>query len=342
MRTMAVLLALAGLGAATFAAAAGPERVDILPGEGVLNATLYRPSGDGPFPAVIALHGCGSLADRSGSIVPHYQDWGERLAAAGFVVLFPDSHGSRGLRSQCRVREGTVRVRRERLADAHAARRWLQSQSWVAADRISLLGWSSGANTTLWAVRPRAQVRDGKPDFRSAVAFYPGCRRLRDQAWSARIPTLILIGTADDWTPASACQQMVAGARGPQCRRNDRHLSRRPSRLRPPQSRPACAHRARLHARRLRARPCRNRSRRARGCAQARAGVAHAVMSRRPAWFTFRTDCLVRSRRGRRGCAARGSAAAVLSPSATAPTRPSANSMSSRMPGLTAAAARAA
>ena len=28
------------------------------------------------------------------------------------------------------------------------------------------------------------------------------------------MPTLILIGSADDWTPAAACQQMVAGARG--------------------------------------------------------------------------------------------------------------------------------
>jgi len=35
-----------------------------------------------------------------------------------------------------------------------------------------------------------------------------------ETAWSARVPTLILIGSADDWTPAAACQQMVAGARG--------------------------------------------------------------------------------------------------------------------------------
>jgi dienelactone hydrolase len=27
------------------------------------------------------------------------------------------------------------------------------------------------------------------------------------------VPTLILVGAADDWTPASVCQQMVAGAR---------------------------------------------------------------------------------------------------------------------------------
>jgi len=214
MRVIAVILALAGAGAASVAAAAGPERVDIIPGEGVLYAFLYRPAGPGPFPAVVALHGCSSLAERSGAIAARYKDWGERLAAAGLVVLFPDSYGSRGLRTQCRARQETVRVWRERVADANAARRWLQRQSWVIPDRISLLGWSSGANTALWAVRPRAQVRDGKPDFRSAAVFYPGCRRLRDQAWSARIPTLILIGTADDWTPAKVCEQMVEGARG--------------------------------------------------------------------------------------------------------------------------------
>ena len=49
-------------------------------------------------------------------------------------------------------------------------------------------------------------------DFRSAVTLYPGCRKLRETAWSARVPTLILIGGADDWTPAAVCQQMVTGA----------------------------------------------------------------------------------------------------------------------------------
>ncbi len=63
-------------------------------------------------------------------------------------------------------------------------------------------------------MRPNAAPRDGGADFRSAVALYPGCRRLRQTAWSARVPTLILIGAADDWTLASTCQQMVAGARG--------------------------------------------------------------------------------------------------------------------------------
>ena len=68
-----------------------------------------------------------------------------------------------------------VRAFVERVDDAAAARRWLQRQPYVIKDRVSLLGWSNGAIATLWAVQPRKMRRDGLPDFRSAVAFYPGC-----------------------------------------------------------------------------------------------------------------------------------------------------------------------
>ena len=45
-------------------------------------------------------------------------------------MLFPDSFGSRGLPSQCTVRERSVRTARERVTDAIAARHWLQGQTW--------------------------------------------------------------------------------------------------------------------------------------------------------------------------------------------------------------------
>jgi dienelactone hydrolase len=212
MRCIAALIALASIAAV----ASASEPVEIKQGDFTLRAVLFRPSGTGPFPAVVALHGCGGLADRSGPITSRFQDWADRLAAAGFAVLFPDSFSSRGLRTQCRVRERKARASRERVDDANAARNWLQSQPWVSADRVSLIGWSNGATSALWAVRPKngKEEKEKTPDFRSAVAFYPGCNRLGKSAWSARIPTLILIGAADDWTPAKTCQRMVEGARG--------------------------------------------------------------------------------------------------------------------------------
>jgi hypothetical protein len=40
--------------------------------------------------------------------------------------------------------------------------------------------------------------------FRAAVAFYPVCERI-----SGPMPTLILIGENDDWTPADACRRLT-------------------------------------------------------------------------------------------------------------------------------------
>ncbi len=195
-------------------AAAAFEQVDIPDGALTLHATLYRPDGDGPFPAVVALHDCGGFTQRPTTQAQLYSEWAKRLVGNGFVVLFPDSFASRGLGSQCRERNRKVRASRERVADANAARHWLAAQGYVRPDHISLLGWSNGGVAVLWAVRRTAAHHDDSADFRSAVALYPGCRRLREIAWSARVPTLILIGSADDWTPAAACQQVVAGARG--------------------------------------------------------------------------------------------------------------------------------
>jgi len=196
------------------AAAAAAESVDISEGAVTLHATLYRPEGAGPFPAIVALHDCGGIDGRPAATAQLYGEWAKLLVADGFVVIFPDSFGSRGLGSQCRVRQPAIRSSNERVTDAEATLHWLQAQAFVRPDHVSLLGWSSGGSTALWAVRPNAVPHDGKPDFRSAVALYPGCRRLRETAWSARIPTLILVGGADDWTLASTCQQMVAGAHG--------------------------------------------------------------------------------------------------------------------------------
>jgi dienelactone hydrolase len=209
---MRLLFALVvGLVALTTSAGA-VERIEIPRGEDTLDAVIYRPEGPGPFPAVVALHGCDGVVSRSGKIGANYADWGERLAGAGFVALFPDSFGSRGLGSQCRASNRKVRAFVERVDDAAVARRWLQRQSSTIKDRVSLLGWSNGAIATLWAVQPRKMRRDGLPDFRAAVAFYPGCGTIAKAEWSARIPTLILVGKEDDWTPATPCRRMVADA----------------------------------------------------------------------------------------------------------------------------------
>ena len=133
-----ICAALLGAAAATAAAAPPapdapapltPEPVEIAAPGLKLKAFLYRPQGDGPFPAVVALHTCDGLAGRRSGIARRYRDWGERFAAAGYVALFPDSFGSRGLKSQCIPGQRTLRSGRDRVVDADAARHWLQQRN---------------------------------------------------------------------------------------------------------------------------------------------------------------------------------------------------------------------
>src|SRR3954471_19376433 len=217
MRLLSTLTSLGFLAAASAAAAAplpALQPIEIPSGSGTLHAQLFKPDGPGPFPTVIALHGCGGLNGHSDQIQPRYRDWAEQLLKNGNAVLFPDSYGSRELGPQCRVKERRVLARRERVVDILASRQWLSQQPWVSQDRISLIGWANGASALLWAVRPQLASRKIEPDFRAAVAFYPDCRISSGLGWSARVPTLLLIVAGDDVSSPSACRQMVEGARG--------------------------------------------------------------------------------------------------------------------------------
>jgi dienelactone hydrolase len=216
MRLPTVVIALTLLAAVSPVRAAPPvpQAVEIPSGTATLHAQLFKPEGNGPFPVVIALHGCGGLAGHAEPVQVRYQDWAEQLLKDGKAVLFPDSYGSREVGPQCRVKERRITARRERVTDILASRQWLMQQAWVARDRISLMGWANGASALLWAVRPQLLLRHAEPDFRSAVAFYPDCRLSSGLGWSARVPTLVLIGAKDDVSSPPACRQMVEGAHG--------------------------------------------------------------------------------------------------------------------------------
>ena len=76
-----------------------PEEVTItsaLASKGPFTAQLLRPPGSGPFPTIIALHGCGGLFNRDDDLAKRETDWADRLVGAGYAVLLPDSFTARG------------------------------------------------------------------------------------------------------------------------------------------------------------------------------------------------------------------------------------------------------
>ncbi|MBI4194619.1 MAG: dienelactone hydrolase family protein [Betaproteobacteria bacterium] len=178
-------------------------------GEAVqLSALQFKPAGQGPFPAIVLLHGCSGMFTPSGYVTASYRRWAELLSEDGYVALLVDSFNPRGYRTICELQKRPILESRERVDDAYAAARWLNEQPYVAPGKLGLIGWSNGGTGTLYSMRPTSR-RD--PAFRAAVAFYPGCRTLSraKTTYQTYAPLLILTGEADDWTPAEPCVRLV-------------------------------------------------------------------------------------------------------------------------------------
>lgn len=177
-----------------------------------LSGLMFKPAGPGPFPAVVMLHGCSGMFTNSGYPTLSFRTWAELFARNGYVAVLTDSLNPRGYRSICELQKRPILESRERTEDAYATREWLAAQPFVRPERIGLIGWSNGAGGTLWGMRESQPYRG----FRSAVAFYPGCRTLSraKTQYKPYAPLLILSGEADDWTPAAPCVEMTKNAKG--------------------------------------------------------------------------------------------------------------------------------
>jgi dienelactone hydrolase len=163
----------------------------------MLKGYLRRPSGVGPFPAVVLLHGCNGFPESLD------QRWGMKLAAWGYVTLTVDSLLPRGLKNACR---GGLPMGVS--FDAHQALDFLGQQPFVDAGRVAVLGFSQGGFLSLSSVESGQIESPTKHKFRAAVAFYPRCVGIKGPI---TVPSLILIGEKDDWTPADACRKLANG-----------------------------------------------------------------------------------------------------------------------------------
>jgi dienelactone hydrolase len=194
-------------------------------------ATLLKPAGDGPFPAVVILHDCSGLGGQSSGAPGR---WGSLLAGQGYVVVIPDSFLPRGLPDGvCTVHDLPSLIRvgpGPRTFDAYAALDFLRSLPYVDGRHVGLMGGSHGGSSTLssMTITGRPEIDDKRRHgFAAAVALYPGCGARYGPDWrvtrqGATVPVTefigtyqpaaplrILIGERDDWTPAEHCRVLA-------------------------------------------------------------------------------------------------------------------------------------
>jgi dienelactone hydrolase len=201
-----------------------------------LPTEIYKPEGDGPFPAVVIMHDCSGLGARSSGAPAR---WAQLLATQGYVVALPDSFTPRGFPGGvCTAPSGnsTPKVNPlPRAYDAFATLAYLRRQPFVDGAHVGVMGGSHGGATTLTidtmpaaTSAPLAQEKPG--GFAAAIALYPGCAA-RYGNWSTKreagdhgkvvdfsgtyqpvAPLLILVGEKDDWAPAEHCRVLAERA----------------------------------------------------------------------------------------------------------------------------------
>jgi len=172
--------------------------------DGRLQAELFKPKGDGPFPAIVLMHGCGGW---QGAVLSGLHAHAQHFLDRGYAVLNLDSFGPRGT-SGGTVCESTARLVRAldyRTYDAFDALRYMRSLSFVDKDGIFLMGQSNGGSVAINAAKSKR--RDG---YRAVAAYYPWCGSLGHSKAKLRSPIIVFSGGRDDWVPARECRHKRA------------------------------------------------------------------------------------------------------------------------------------
>lgn len=200
-------VALVALCASAVAAQPTPDAIEV-------NHRAFFPSGDGPFPTVVAIPGCsgvsldgpatdegrpGDEADRL--FRRHYARMADRLRDGGFGVVLVDYLTAENVANTCGGEISHERVGEYVAASLEFAKRLPR----VDPSRLFVVGWShGGAGVIAWL---QALGEGALPTVAGSVAVYPGCTS-RD-VWVSAVPVLVLLGEADDITPPETCDRIL-------------------------------------------------------------------------------------------------------------------------------------
>ena len=181
--------------------------------EVLLRAELYKPAGEGKFPAVVLMHGCmGWQPTVEYSLKSH----ANYLVNQGYAVLSVDSFGPRHIVGGkiCESFQLLSEARKYRTSDAFDALHYLQAQNFVDPDNVFLMGQSNGGSVAIISAK-ESTVRNyatGAPGFRAIAAYYPWCGAFGGYRVTCT-PLIVFGGAQDDWVPPQDCERVrVSGA----------------------------------------------------------------------------------------------------------------------------------
>ncbi len=196
MRCLAVLCLL--LPAPALAQDKGPkvtaENVTYRAGKETVRAVVCRPAGQGPFPAVVVVHGDFGLTR-------WVKEQAQRLASKGYVALAIDLYRGAVAKDleEAHILERGLDLGRVQT-DLKAALDYLQTRPEVRKDRLGILGWDMGGGHAL-----DGAMRDGR--LKATVVCYG--RLTTDAKLLAGLqgPVLGLFAGKDEGIPPETIQR---------------------------------------------------------------------------------------------------------------------------------------
>ena len=169
--------------------------------------TLSLPSGAARVPAMVVVHGSGGVS------AGREHAWAKRLVDMGVAAFVTDSFRPRGVTSTAEDQSQVSTV--SMVADAFNALKLLATHPRIDPDRIGIMGFSKGGQVSLYtALEPFRRAAAGNLRFATHVPLYPSCALPYISREITRAPMLVLMGGADDYTPAVQCERYIEWFRG--------------------------------------------------------------------------------------------------------------------------------
>ena len=134
----------------------------------------------------------------------HHQEYLEMYRSMGIATFEINSFKSRGVTSTVGTQVDVTTAMM--ILDVYKAFEVLSKHPNIDKDKVALTGWSLGGGVTLFSGwKPLKDAINTDLKFSAKLAFYPPCFAIPNKIDFEDVPTHILIGELDTWTPAQAC-----------------------------------------------------------------------------------------------------------------------------------------